>query len=486
MSKEFVLNLLLLFAVNLLIKPLYAFGVDMQVQNAAGNAAYGLYFALWSFSCLFQMLGDMGIQQYQNREVAANGGFFYAQTGALLRLKLLLTAFMWSAALLVAWWSGYGGAELYCLCLLLVNQTLISLTLFFRASVSGLGWYRLDSLLSALDKFLLLLFGFLLLRIESQPSIVQFIYVQMLAFGLAALVSGSVVAFFWLRGRSKNAENIAPMRTVALLRAGLPYAVAVVLMMIYGRLDGVLMERYIGGDLGRSMSGDYAFAFRFWDMGNMAGVLVSGLLLPMYARLLEELEGLRRLLLLASSLLLFLTFGLALGVGIFAEDILAWARPNQGQTEGIALAFRLLMWSLVAGALVHVWGTWLTAKGELWRVNRLFVGAIVLNIGLNLFFLPTWGAAGAALSALCTQVLVGLVEVFWVAKRLQIHPNLRTLRWLLWVGGAVVSAFAAEGLRGWAGGAWLLEGLVWGLIYALWSLLLGIVPLRGLRGLRKK
>ena len=36
-SKEFLLNLLLLLSVNILIKPLYAFGVDMQVQAAVGN-----------------------------------------------------------------------------------------------------------------------------------------------------------------------------------------------------------------------------------------------------------------------------------------------------------------------------------------------------------------------------------------------------------------------------------------------------------------
>lgn len=485
MSKEFILNLLLLLAVNLLIKPLYAFGVDMQIQNAAGNAAYGLYFALWNFSCLFQMLGDMGIQQYQNREVAANGDFFYAQTRRLLQLKFALTAFMWLAALTVAYAGGYSGGELYLLALLLINQTLISFTLFFRASISGLGKYRLDSLLSALDKFLLLLFGFALLRWQSQPTITQFVYVQTAAFALTALLSGAIVLRFWLQGKAHNAATpAADVRT--LLRAGLPYAVAVILMMLYGRLDGVLIERYIGGTAGQAMSGEYAFVFRFWDMGNMAGVLISGLLLPMYARTLADSDSTRRLLLLASSLLLFITFGIALGAGIFAEEILLWARTDALTNAHLPLAFRLLMASLAAGAIVHVWGTYLTAKGELWRVNRLFAVAIALNVALNLIFLPTWGAAGAAFSALCTQILVALVEAIWVARRLHIAPDLRTLRWLAWLALSLASAFLAHAARGWLSANWLVEALAWSFAYGVLSLLLGILPLRGLLLLRKK
>ena len=45
-SKGFVGSLLLLILLNVLVKPLWIFGIDRQVQNITGYAAYGGYFAL--------------------------------------------------------------------------------------------------------------------------------------------------------------------------------------------------------------------------------------------------------------------------------------------------------------------------------------------------------------------------------------------------------------------------------------------------------
>jgi hypothetical protein len=72
MKKEFLFNLILLVGINLLIKPFYAFGIDLQVQNRVGLSEYGLYFALFNFSFLFQILTDLGIQQYNSRFIAQN------------------------------------------------------------------------------------------------------------------------------------------------------------------------------------------------------------------------------------------------------------------------------------------------------------------------------------------------------------------------------------------------------------------------------
>ena len=52
---------------------------------------------------------------------------------------------------------GYGADALPLLFILLINQVLVQLILFLRSNISGLGFYTADSLLSALDKLLMLL-----------------------------------------------------------------------------------------------------------------------------------------------------------------------------------------------------------------------------------------------------------------------------------------------------------------------------------------
>lgn len=70
MQRFFFRNLLFLIFVNLLIKPLWIFGIDRSVQNAVGSESYGVYFIITNLSLLTQILLDLGISHYNNRLIA--------------------------------------------------------------------------------------------------------------------------------------------------------------------------------------------------------------------------------------------------------------------------------------------------------------------------------------------------------------------------------------------------------------------------------
>ena len=56
MQKKFISNLILLALLNLVIKPVAIFGIDVTVQNRVGSEDYGLYFSLLNFTYLFNIL----------------------------------------------------------------------------------------------------------------------------------------------------------------------------------------------------------------------------------------------------------------------------------------------------------------------------------------------------------------------------------------------------------------------------------------------
>jgi hypothetical protein len=64
MNREFLINTLFLVVINVIIKPFYIFGIDRAVQNRVGEVNYGIYFALFSFTFLFQIINDFGIQNF--------------------------------------------------------------------------------------------------------------------------------------------------------------------------------------------------------------------------------------------------------------------------------------------------------------------------------------------------------------------------------------------------------------------------------------
>lgn len=108
MKRKFLIQLLFLIFINLLVKPFYAFGIDLQVQNRVTQEDYGLYFVLFNFSFLLQIFSDWGLQQYNNRQVAQYPeGWLPRYFSQFLMLKLLLSAIMLGGGAIVAWLLGY-------------------------------------------------------------------------------------------------------------------------------------------------------------------------------------------------------------------------------------------------------------------------------------------------------------------------------------------------------------------------------------------
>ena len=72
MQKKFLRNLVLLVFLNLLVKPFWILGVDRQVQNVVGPEEYGLYFTIFNFSFLFYIFLDLGITNFNNRNIKSS------------------------------------------------------------------------------------------------------------------------------------------------------------------------------------------------------------------------------------------------------------------------------------------------------------------------------------------------------------------------------------------------------------------------------
>src|SRR5436190_24272689 len=90
MRKKFAINLLFLFAVNLLVKPFWILGIDRVVQNKVGAEIYGTYFAVFNYSFLLSIFLDFGINNFNNRAVSRN----IQRSGEYLLNLMMLNLFL--------------------------------------------------------------------------------------------------------------------------------------------------------------------------------------------------------------------------------------------------------------------------------------------------------------------------------------------------------------------------------------------------------
>ena len=90
MQNKFIKNIIFLLFLNLLVKPFWILGVDREVQNMLGDKSYGLYLAIFNFSYLFYIILDLGITNFNSRNIAQDNKSLSKHFAGLSEVKLIL------------------------------------------------------------------------------------------------------------------------------------------------------------------------------------------------------------------------------------------------------------------------------------------------------------------------------------------------------------------------------------------------------------
>ncbi len=444
MQRKFLANLALVLALNLLVKPFYIFGIDAEVQVRAGTAAYGGYAALLSLSFLLNILLDLGITNWNTRHIAQHTHLMRKHVSGIVAARSLLAVLYAVVLFAAAWLLGYRGGQLHLLAILVLNQVLVSTILYLRSNIAGAQRFAQDSLLSVLDRVLLIAICAWLLwgHTYSGPfPILWFAWAQTAAYGLTAFTALVLVA--------RRAGGLRPRWnrafTFSVLRQSFPFALLVLLMSFYYRTDSVMLERMLPN--GALQAGIYAQGFRFFEAFNMLGFLFAGLLLPMYSRMLKEKADVGPLTGLALRLVLAGTLAVAVIGSFHAREVMDLRYHEH--TDLSAPAFAVLIWCFVAVCITYIFGTLLTASGDLRTLNWLAAGGMVLNIGLNLVLIPRMQVLGAAWASFITQMLMAMAQMVVAARRYRLIPKVRNVAGVLCYAGlllAMAEALSRAGL----------------------------------------
>ncbi|MGF1586867.1 MAG: oligosaccharide flippase family protein [Bacteroidales bacterium] len=419
MKRLFLTNLTLLVFLNLLIKPFWILGIDLTVQNKVGASEYGIYFSLLSFSLLLNIIQDLGISNYNNRNIARNHELLHKLLPNILVLKSLLAVAYFTISFAIAIFIGYQWFQLKLLIVLLFNQVLNSLNLYLRSNIAGLQLFRTDSLLSVTDRLLMIIFCSLLLWgnvLRSDFSIEWFVYAQTAAYFLTTLLTLSVV----LNNTRLTWLNLDFITTTDMLRKSYPYAILGLLMVLYYRTDSVMLERMLPD--GRLQAGIYAQGFRILDAASMLGFLFAGILLPMFSRMLKQNVSVLQLFRFSSLLLIIPAITSAIALGFFRTEVMDLLYRDHAEESGDIFGILMLCFVFVSTSIIS--GTLLTARGNLRELNTIAVFSVIMNIILNLILIPRHQALGSAMASLATQIFAALFQMLAVMKIFRTKPGI--------------------------------------------------------------
>jgi len=417
-QRKFITNLALLLLLNFLIKPFWIFGIDRTVQNSVSAEDYGLYFTLFNFSMLFNILLDLGLTSYNNRNIAQNSHLLSKYFSGIVTFKLLLAGGYALVTLVMGYVAGYDSQRFYILGFLTINQFLISFILYLRSNVAGLQLFTVDSLLSVLDKTLMIGFCSVLIWgnvLEQKFTFYHFIYSQTAAYSITAIIVFIIVL---IKAEKFSLKINLPFLWL-IIKQSFPYAVLVLTMTFYYRMDVVMLD-YMLPD-GAKQAAIYAQPYRLMEAFNQIGVLFAGLLLPMFAFMIKKKEKVNELLQLAFSLLFIPAIVLAIIAYYFAFPIMDSMYVSN--VEEAAKILPILMFCFVAISTTYIYGTLLTANGSLLILNKMAIAGLFLNLLLNYLLIPHYHGVGSALASLITQGLIVVFQMVIAKKIFSISLN---------------------------------------------------------------
>nr|HPH16014.1 polysaccharide biosynthesis C-terminal domain-containing protein [Bacteroidales bacterium] len=378
--------------------------IDRTVQNTVGAEDYGVYAAMFSLSIILNILLDVGITNFNNRNIAQHSQLLRKYFSNIVILKCLLGVIYAVIALAVGALLGFTFEKYKLFIFLIFNQFLLSFILYLRSNISGLHKYKTDSIVSVIDRVLMIvLCGYLLLTYRSYFKIEWFVYAQTISYTITCAIAFIIVyrnaSFFRIR------FNFAFL--LLIIKQSYPFALLVLLMGLYTRMDMVMVEYLLPN--GAEQAGIYAQSYRILDAVSMFAYLFASLLLPMFAKMLRARDSIGQLTKLSFVLLIIPTLVFVICTWFYAWELmnLMYHHHFNESTD----IYKVLIIGFVPISSSYIFGTLLTANNSLRQLNIIACCGMILNFVLNMIFIPQHGAYGAALASVVTLYLTAIIQI---------------------------------------------------------------------------
>ncbi|MBN1597304.1 MAG: polysaccharide biosynthesis C-terminal domain-containing protein [Bacteroidales bacterium] len=412
MKRKFITNLGFFLLLNVIIKPIYVFGIDRTVQNEVGAEIYGRYFVFFNVALIFQILLDLGIETFIRNEISKYPKLLgrYLSNIAVLKILLLIPYFLICSG--VAFARGLTKTEIPLLVIILINQFTASFILYFRSNLGGLQKFKTESIVSVLDRILMILIvGYLLINVSTRSvfRIEWFVLAQTFSYSVVVLIS-----FLLLMRSSKTIKPEFNLKFIwPIINRLKPYAALVLLMAIYYRGDSVLLGILLHD--GDEQAGIYAHGFRILDFMSNYALLFPILLLPLFSKTIQQGKKIDGLLKLSTFLLIVPSFIVLVPAVLYRIELFQLLYDEQISLS--ADAFAILTISFLGMCISYTFGALLTANGNLQQLIIMAACAVVLSITLNFILIPKYKVMGAAISNASTQIFTILVHIL-IARRI--------------------------------------------------------------------
>lgn len=405
------------------VSALSTFLILALVARRFGEAGTGEFTLILSYTALFYLISDFGLNAIVVKKMVAEKkkSAFYFQN--LLGLRIVFSLFLIVVAVLTSRFLPY--SRTFKLGVILTSLTILTQSIFTTANAFFQSRLRYDlsvlasslgSLVTVSLVFLLLQTSFSLLNLLLAYPIGGIAMAVISLFVISAK-GGPALGGHYLQLTIRPAFDFRFWR--ALLLATLPLSLTLIVDLLHFRIDTFLLAYF------RPITevGTYNLAYKVFE-----NILVFPVFFvnSVYPFLIENhTQGVQKLRAIIKKSLFFLIAVSVLGslFLVFFSPLVIRLLAGGGFSNSV-LTLRILSFSLPAFFATALLMWVLITLGKQWLLFRIYFIAMILDLVLNLIFIPKYGFLAAAVTTGATEGLVLILEGFFVWKFLS--PKYRT------------------------------------------------------------
>ena len=368
--------------------------------NLVGAKGYGEFsFVFVAGVIILQPSLDMGLNQLITKWVSRGNTEVIRNS---FQIKSRVSVVLLPLVILLGWWHEIHPILLGTILIYFLINT-IQQSLF--GILRGLEDLRPESITVALQNLLALAVLWIFVNHEINEAWVGSLVLMLTRCAGTVLVSGIIWKKYLLK--LKNYENSKTLqRTSNLWQEALTLGLVLFLIQFYFRIDTIML----GLLSSKAEVGLYSVAFNLMEGTFFIPSIVMAAIFPGLSQAKQFLNYFRK------GLLLLSLTGIAGGgaVFLFAEIIIKMFFAQEFQGSGEVLKILALAIPII------FWGYLMTQSLVALDHNRIYLGitafAVLLNVLLNYWLIPEYGAEGAAIATVITEALIPLSCFLMILK----------------------------------------------------------------------
>ena len=373
--------------------------VGVWIARYLGPEQFGLLNYALAFTGLFSAIAALGMQEIVVRDIVRSPDSAYETLGTAAVLQII------------------GGLVAYVFVLVAIAfmrpdddlarsiVAIIGLILLLEAGKIAVFWFesQVQSKYTVwVQNSIFLLFATIkVILILSQASLTAFALVMFMEALLVTLILLKVMNKY---GFKLGLLEASAQRAQILLRDSWPLVLASVSIMIYMKIDQIMLGQMVGNQA----VGIFSAATRISEVWYFIPMVVVSSVFPAILNAKKQSQDLyEKRLQRLYALMVWISVAVAIPMTFLAIPLIEILYGKAYIESGVILSIHI--WASIFVFLGVASGRWMLAENrQILSLQRSFFGMII-NVALNFLLIPLYGAVGAAVATVVAQFSVGML-----------------------------------------------------------------------------